>query len=54
MSYLNDSKNWRDRAEATRTKAEKFWDDDAAKTRLPRIAQEYDRVAEQAEMRSGE
>lgn len=51
MNYLNNAKHWRDRAEETRIKAEQSWYDEQ-KERLLRIAKEYDRLAEHAEMRS--
>ena len=49
MSYLNNPKHWRDRAEETRAKAnQQFWYSEEAKQRLLRIAVEYDRLADQA------
>jgi hypothetical protein len=48
-SFLNDPKHWRDRAEQTRTKAAWFWKD-SEKQRMMRIAEEYDRLADRAEL----
>ncbi|KRQ99676.1 hypothetical protein CQ12_17085 [Bradyrhizobium jicamae] len=45
--YLNDPKHWRDRAEETRLKAEKCWEEES-KQRMLRIANEYDRLADHA------
>jgi hypothetical protein len=46
-SFLNDPKHWRDRAEQTRTKADRFWQV-SEKLRMMRIAEEYDRLANRA------
>ena len=50
MSYLNNPKYWRDRAEKTRAIAEQCWNDEE-KQRMLRIAHEYERLAEVAEER---
>ena len=47
MSYLNNPRHWRDRAEETRAKAD-GWCSEETKQRLLRIAQEYDRLADLA------
>jgi hypothetical protein len=47
MSYLNNPRHWLDRAEETRAKAEKLWNEEA-RQRMLRIAVEYDRLASQA------
>jgi hypothetical protein len=47
-SFLNDPKHWRDRAEQTRTKADRFWQA-SEKLRMMRIADEYDRLADRAQ-----
>lgn len=47
-NYLNNPKHWRERAEETRTKAEQLWYSPDAKNRMLRIADEYDRLADQA------
>ena len=47
MSYLNNPKYWRDRAEKTRAIAEQCWNDEE-KQRMLRIAHEYERLAELA------
>ena len=47
MSYLNNPKYWRDRAEKTRGIAEQCWNDEE-KQRMLRIAHEYERLAELA------
>jgi len=46
--FLKNPKHWRDRAEATRAKAESLWRDDALKQKLLRVAAEYDQLAERA------
>jgi hypothetical protein len=46
-SFLNDPEHWRDRAEQTRTKADRFWRA-SEKLRMMRIAEEYDRLADRA------
>ena len=48
MSYLNDPKYWRDRAEKTRAIAEQCWKD-GEKERVLRVAHEYERLALAAE-----
>jgi predicted Rossmann-fold nucleotide-binding protein len=50
LHLLNDPKHWRDRAEEARTMAERMMDD-YAKEAMMRIADEYDRLADQAEQR---
>ncbi|QOZ33372.1 hypothetical protein [Bradyrhizobium sp. CCBAU 53421] len=50
-SYLNDPRHWRERAEETRTKAERMWDEES-RQRMLRIAVEYDRLADQAAERA--
>lgn len=52
MSYLNNPKHWRERAEEARVKAEQFWNE-SEKQRMLRIAEEYDRLAERAADRLG-
>jgi hypothetical protein len=47
-SVLANPKHWRDRAEETRVVAERTYDDEV-RTRLLRIVQEYERLAERAE-----
>lgn len=47
MSYLNDPKHWRDRAEKTRAIAEQCWKD-GEKERMLRVAHEYERLADLA------
>jgi hypothetical protein len=47
MSYLNDPKHWRDRAEETRAKAEEYWSG-STRQRMLRIADEYERLADLA------
>ena len=46
--FLRNPKHWRDRAEATRAKADSLWRDDPQKQRLLRVAAEYDQLAERA------
>jgi hypothetical protein len=47
MADLLDPQHWRERAEKTRDKAEQFSMRDS-RDRLLKIAEEYDRIAEQA------
>ena len=47
MSYLNDPKHWRDRADETRAKADDCFREET-KQRMLRIAYEYDRLADVA------
>lgn len=46
--FLKDPEHWRERAEETRTKAERFFYDERQKQRLLRIAAEYDQLADRA------
>jgi hypothetical protein len=48
MNTLNDPKHWRKRADATRAKADVLADQ-AARQKLLRVADEYERLAERAE-----
>jgi hypothetical protein len=48
MSFLNNPRHWRERAEETRTKAEQLWYNEESKQRMLRIADEYDRLADHA------
>jgi len=45
--FLKNEKHWRDRAEETRIKAERTWND-SQKQMLLRVAAEYERLAEKA------
>ena len=47
--FLRNANHWRDRAEETRAKAERFAIAKTEKERLLRIAAEYERLAERAE-----
>lgn len=47
MSYLNDPKHWRDRADETRAEAEECWREET-RQRMLRIADEYERLADLA------
>jgi hypothetical protein len=49
MSTLADIKHWHDRANLTRSEAQKFGDGNEKKARLLRVAEEYDRLASRAE-----
>jgi len=49
--YINDPGHWRDRAEEMRALAEDVTDEQARETML-RLARDYDRLAERAELRS--
>jgi len=49
--YINDPGHWRDRAEEMRALAQDVTDDVARQTML-RLAQDYDRLAARAELRS--
>jgi hypothetical protein len=40
---------WRERAEETRTQADRLWIDENQKQRLLRVAEEYDQLAQRAE-----
>ncbi len=48
---LKDPKHWRDRAEEARIKAELMSDEQAVQTML-HVAEQYERLAERAELRS--
>jgi hypothetical protein len=51
-SLINDPEHWRDRAREKRELAERLTNEQAKQTVL-RVANEYERLAEQAEERSG-
>jgi hypothetical protein len=51
--HINNPQHWRDRAEEARAKAELMSDHFAIATML-RVADEYDHLAEQAELRQRE
>jgi hypothetical protein len=51
VPLINDAKHWRERAEETRTMAERMSDPDAKQAML-RIAEEYEKVAKRAEART--
>ncbi|MBR0695821.1 hypothetical protein [Bradyrhizobium lablabi] len=46
-NFLHNPKHWRDRAEETRTKAARFYNVEL-KRRMLRIAEEYEKIADQA------
>jgi hypothetical protein len=50
MPELN-AKYWRDRAAATAAKADRRWIDEREKSKLLRIAREYDKLADAAASR---
>lgn len=49
-NLFSDAKHWRSRAEATRRKAESL-EDDTSRSRLIKVAEEYDKLARLAEGR---
>lgn len=51
-SHINDPSHWRERARAMRKLAEDMEDGEARKNLL-KVAADYDRLAERAELRSG-
>jgi len=51
-SRINDSSHWRERAQQMRALAEAATDA-AAKEAMLRVAREYDRLAERADLRAG-
>jgi len=50
-SHINDPSHWRERAKQMRAMAEDVNDGEAKETML-RVAKEYDRLAERADIRS--
>ena len=50
-SYINHPEHWRDRAEEARKLAEQIEDADS-KAAMLRIAKDYERLAERAELRA--
>jgi hypothetical protein len=51
VSFINDPKHWRDRAEEDRTLAEQMTDE-TSKQMMLRIAADYETLAERAELRA--
>ena len=52
MSYINDPKHWRYRAEEARAMAESMTDPEAKQSMLD-VAADYERLAKRAEDRAG-
>ena len=50
-SFINDPEHWRNRAEEARTLAEQM-NDEMSKQTMLRIAADYERLAERAELRA--
>lgn len=46
---MQDPGFWRERAEETRTQADRLWIDENQKQKLLKVAEEYDRIAQRAE-----
>lgn len=51
ISFINDPEHWRNRAEEARTLADQM-NEEPSKQMMLRIAAEYDRLAERAELRA--
>ena len=52
LNHVNDSKHWRDRAAEMRGLADEM-KDIAGKTMMLKLADDYDKLAERAQVRSG-
>jgi hypothetical protein len=52
LGHINDPKHWRDRAAEMRILADEMKDVDA-KTMMLKLAEDYDKLAERAQIRTG-